>query len=114
MVDYEKVEKFSKVMKKWHNRIFPWITRVLMLCSLIISATALMSYYEYEDQLRTSWNQQDNQILPYESFQILFYLGTFGIPLYMAYTSVFTKFRFPIDFRGNGRGTRNVPPPHVN
>lgn len=88
-----------------------------MLCSLIISATALMSYYEYEDELRGAWNQQDNNsypLIPYEAFQVLFYLGTFGIPLYMAYTSVFTKFRFPINFKGDGRGTRNIPPPSVN
>tara|TARA_B110000467_G_C18292307_1_gene465634 strand:+ start:1212 stop:1556 length:345 start_codon:yes stop_codon:yes gene_type:complete len=114
LVDYEKVERLAKSMKKWHNRIFPWITRALMLCSLIISSTALMSYYEYEDELRKGWNQQDSQIIPYELFQFLFYLGTFGIPLYMAYTSVFTGFRFPISFKGDGRGTRNVPPPNVN
>lgn len=114
MVDYEKLEKFSKKMEKWHNRIFPWVTNILMICSLIISSTALMAYYEYEDQLRATWNEQDNQLVPYEAFQILFYLGTFGIPLYMAYTRVFTKFRFPIDFKGNGRGKRNVPPPYAN
>jgi len=114
MVDYEKLEKFSKKMEKWHNRIFPWVTRILMYCSLLISATAIASYYEYEDQLRNSWDSNNDNYVPYEVFQVLFYLGSIGIPLYMFYVLLFTKFRFPIDFKGNGRGRKNLPPPNVN
>lgn len=111
MVDYEKLEKFSKVMEKWHNRVFPWVGRALMICSLLISSTALMAYYEYDDKIRQSWNTQYSETIPYEAFQVLFYLGTFGIPLYIAYSTVFTKFRFPIDFKGNSKGKKNTPPP---
>jgi hypothetical protein len=110
MIDYERLEKFSKVMERWHDRVFPWVGRALMVCSLIVSSTALMAYYEYDDKIRENWNQQESQIIPYEMFQVLFYLGTFGIPLYIAYSTVFTKFKFPIDFRGNSRGKRTVFP----
>ena len=111
MVDYEKLEKFSKVMEKWHNRVFPWVGRALMICSLLISSTALMAYYEYDDKIRQSWNTQYSETIPYEAFQVLFYLGTFGIPLYIAYSTVFTKFRFRIDFNGNSKGKKNTPQP---
>lgn len=114
MIDYEKLEKFSKKMERYHNKIFPLITKVLMFCSLLISITAVVSYYEYEDQLRSSWDSDESNFIPYEIFQILFHLGVFGIPLYMAYVLLFTKFQFPIDFRGNGRGRKSTPPPSVN
>lgn len=109
MVDYGKLEKFSKSMEKWHNKIFPLVSYFLMFSSLIISAVAVGAYYELEDNLKQTWNENDDVIIPYEVFQIFFYIGTFGIPLYIAYTKIFTKFRFPIDFKGNGRGIVSKP-----
>lgn len=103
------LENFSKTMEKWHNRIFPPLTILLTASCMLLSAVALLAYEEQSENLEAMWNESDSPLMPYFVFQIFFYLGAIGMPLYLLYTKIFTKFNFPIDFKGDGRSRKIKP-----
>jgi len=103
------IEKISNKMEAWHNKLFPPLTIFLLISSMIISLMALFAYAEISDNLKTTWDASSSSIMPYFVFQVFFYLGTFMLPIYLFYTRVFTKFSFPIDFKGDGFGRKVKP-----
>lgn len=107
-MNIDDVEKFSKKMEKWHDIIFPKITILFMMGVMMISSIAITAYYERVEDFRESWDSSEVW-LPFSVFQVLFYVGIYGVPIYMIYTILFTKFRFPISFKGDGGGRKIKP-----
>ena len=103
------IEKFAKTMEKWHNKIYPPLTILLVGSTMILSAVALLAYSEVSPELETMWNEAHDPLIPYWLFQIFFYLGAIVMPVYLFYTKIFTKFNFPIDFKGDGTGRKIKP-----
>lgn len=103
------LENIAKNMEKWHNRIFPPLTIMLTASCMLLSSVALLAYEEQSENLEAMWNEDPAPLVPYSVFQIFFYLGAIGMPLYLLYTKIFTKFNFPIDFKGDGRSRKIKP-----
>jgi len=105
-MNWEKFEKFSKVMEKWHNRIYRFVCVGIVVIITNITGIGIIGWANYRTQ---SIIPPDLENIMW-NYDIIIFIGTPVIYIFLAYTILFTQFRFPIQFKGDGTGRKIIPP----
>jgi len=105
-MNWEKIEKFSKVMEKWHNRIYRFVCVGIVIIITNITGIGIIGWANYRTQSIIP-PDLENVMLTYD---VIIFIGTPVIYIFLAYTMLFTQFRFPIQFKGDGAGRKVIPP----
>ena len=108
-MNWDNLEKFSKRMEVWHNRIYRWVCIGIFVLVTDIIAVGILGWSNY----------RSNGIVPVDMEEMLWmydfiiYVGSPIIYIFLAYTLIFTGFRFPIGFKGDGSGRKIKPPKSI-
>ena len=105
-MNWNKIEKFSKVIEKWHNRIYRFVCVGIIAIITHITGIGIIGWANYRTQSIIP-PDLENIMLAYD---VIIYVGTPIIYIFLAYTMLFTQFRFPIQFKGDGTGRKMSPP----
>jgi len=104
-MSWNKIEKFSKVMEKWHNRIYRFVCVGIIVIITNITGIGIIGWSNYRTQ---SIIPPDLENIMW-TYDVIIFIGTPVIYIFLAYTILFTQFKFPIQFKGDGTGRKIIP-----
>jgi len=104
-MSWNKIEKFSKVMEKWHNRIYRFVCVGIIVIITNITGIGIIGWANYRTQ---SIIPPDLENIMW-TYDVIIFIGTPVIYIFLAYTILFTQFKFPIQFKGDGTGRKIIP-----
>jgi len=107
-MNFDKIEKFSVKMEKWHNRLYKFFIIGVFLFISDIIGLGIIGWGNYRALMI---NSPDTDFILF-MYDIIIYLGSPLIYAFLIYTMIFTKFNFPIQFKGGGKG-RKIDPPYT-
>ena len=104
-MDYSKVEKFSKKMEIWHNRLYRWVCIGMYVLVSDIIGVGIIGWGNY----RSSGIESFDAEWIMGMYDVIIYVGSRMIFIFLTYTLLFTGFQFPIRFKGDGHGHKIKP-----
>ncbi len=98
---WTKLEKFEKTMEKWHNKIYKYVCIVVFIIIADIIGAGILGW----SLARSEFLAQTNNNLMMFMYDFIVYVGSPILFIFICYTILFTRFGFPIRFKGNGGGS---------
>ena len=100
-------EDIDKKMERWHNRLFPIFTLVMIVSSGFLTVAVSILLVIHFNDLAEQFNSEDKllEFIPLHYAILFFIYLSVPLPLYLIYVIHFTKFNFTS--RESGGGQRN-------
>lgn len=102
---WERLEKSSKKMEKWHNRLYRFACIGIFILVADIIGAGIVGWSLH----RSDFIEQTREPLMALMYDFIVYVGSPAVFIFLTYTLLFTTFQFPIRFKGDGKGKEIKP-----
>ena len=102
---WERLEKSSKTMEKWHNKLYKFACIGMFILISDIIGVGIIGWSMH----RLEFLEVVRDPLVMFMYDFIVYVGSPILYIFLTYTLLFTTFQFPIRFKGDGHGKEIKP-----